>query len=167
MRRIVYLSGSIGGLTYDEAASPRDYATKLFVARGWDVLDPMRGYKILSTLERMDEGEEVQRLLGVTDTAITQRDRDDIKRSDVLLVFSGDRATWGTAFEWEMAFNLSKPIVVICTPDSQTRKHPWCRTMCSYFAETVDEAVEFIDRWLDRGYQLPEVPLCEVPSVST
>jgi nucleoside 2-deoxyribosyltransferase len=116
----------------------------------------MRGYQILSTLERIDEGEQVQKLLGVTDTAITQRDRDDIRRSDVLLIFSGDRATWGTAFEWEMAFNLGKPIVVIAAKDNPTRKHPWCRTMCSYFAETIEEAVDFIDRWLDRGYQLDD-----------
>lgn len=154
MRRIVYLSGSIGGLSYEEASGPRDYATSLLLKRGWDVLDPMRGYQILSTLETIEEGEQVQKLLGVTDTAITQRDRDDIRRSDVLLVFSGDRATWGTAFEWEYAVGLSKPIVVICSPDSPTRKHPWCRTMCCAFVSNVDEAVDFIDRWLDRGYQL-------------
>lgn len=153
-RRTVYLSGSIGGLSYAEASGPRDYATSLLLKRGWDVLDPMRGYEILSTLETIEEGERVQTLLGVTDTAITQRDRDDIRRSDVLLIFSGDRATWGTAFEWEFAVALYKPVVVICAPASPTRKHPWCRTMSSYFAANVDEAVEFIDRWLDRGYRL-------------
>jgi hypothetical protein len=26
--------------------------------------------------------------------------------------------------------------------------------MTSYFASDVDEAIDFIDRWLDRGYQL-------------
>ena len=153
-RRTVYLAGTIGGLSYKEAASPRDLAASLLLRRGWDVLDPMRGYQILSTLETIEEGEQVQALLGVTDTAITQRDRDDIRRSDVLLVFSGDRATWGTAYEWEFAYNLGKPIVVICAADSPTRKHPWCRTMCSYFAADVQEAVSFIDRWLDRGYRL-------------
>lgn len=154
-RRIVYLSGSIGGLSYEEAAGPRDYATNLLLKRGWDVLDPMRGYQILSTLDTIEEGEQVQALLGVTDTAITQRDRDDIRRSNVLLVFSGDRPTWGTAYEWEFAVTtVGIPVVVICAVDSPTRKHPWCRTMSSYFAADVDEAVDFIDRWLDRGYQL-------------
>ena len=153
-RRIVYLGGTIGGLTYTEASDPRNYATNLLLKRGWDVLDPMRGYEILSTLESIEEGEQVQELLGVTDTAITQRDRDDIRRSNVLLIFSGDRATWGTAFEWEFAVTLGKPVVVICAPDSKTRHHPWCRTMASYFAADVDEAIDFIDRWLDRGYQL-------------
>lgn len=154
MRRTVYLSGSIGGLTYDEASSPRDYATNLLLKKGWDVLDPMRGYQILSTLDTIAEGEQVQKLLGVTDTAITQRDRDDIRRSDVILIFSGDRSTWGTAFEWEFAVNLGKPVVVICAEDSPTRQHPWCRTMCSGFFAKIDDAVDFIDRWLDRGYQL-------------
>jgi len=155
MRRAVYLSGTIGGLSYDEAASPRDYATNLLLKNGWDVLSPMRGYEILSTLETIEEGDVVQKLLGVTDLAITQRDRDDIRRSDVLLVFSGDQSSWGTSFEWEFAATaLGKPVVVICSKDSPTRLHPWCRTMCSYFAETIDEAVDFIVRWLDRGYQL-------------
>ena len=153
-RRIVYLSGSIGGLSYDEAANPRNKAAKLLNAIGWDTLDPMRGYQILSTLDVIKEGEQVQNMLGVTDAAIIQRDTDDVRRSDVLLVFSGNDASWGTAFEWQMAYDLKKPIVVICDKDSPTRLHPWCRTMASYFAETIEEAVEFIDKWLDRGYQL-------------
>ena len=155
-RRTVYLAGTISGLTYGQASGPRDYAANLLLKRGWDVLDPMRGYQILSTLgdTPISEGQEVKSMLGITDTAITQRDRDDIRRSDVLLVFSGNAATWGTGFEWEFAFNLGKPIVIICDEDSPTRNHPWCRTMCSGFVSSVDEAVEFIDRWLDRGYQL-------------
>ena len=166
-RRIVYLSGSIGGLTYDEAANPRNKAAKLLNAIGWDTLDPMRGYQILSTLDVIKEGEQVQAMLGVTDAAIIQRDTDDVRRSDVLLVFSGDKASWGTGFEWQMAYDLKKPIVVICSKDSPTRQHPWCRTMASYFAETIEEAVEFIDKWLDRGYQLGstrvDVPLTVEP----
>lgn len=153
-RRCVYLGGSIGGLTYDEATGPRQRATELLNAIGWDTLDPCRGYEILSTLSVIEEGEQVQTLLGVTDAAITQRDRDDIRRADVMLVISGNHSSWGTAFELEFAYNLGKPIVVICDKNSPTRTHPWCRTMCSYFAETVDEAVEFIERWLDRDYKL-------------
>lgn len=153
-RRVVYLAGSIGGLNYEQASAPRDAATNRLLKLGWDVLDPLRGYEILSTLETIEEGELVQGMLGVTDTAITQRDRDDIRRSDVLMILSGNKATWGTGFEWEFAFNLGKPVVVVCEEDSKTRIHPWCRTMCSGFFTTVEEAVDFLDKWLDRGYQL-------------
>ena len=153
-RRTVYLAGSISGLTYEQATAARNEATQLLLDAGWDVLNPMRGYEILSTLEVIGEGESKE-LLGVTDTAITQRDRDDIRRSDVLLVFSGDNPTWGTSFEWEFAAtNLGKPVVVICSKDSPTREHPWCRVMCSGFFETVETAVDFIATWLDRGYRL-------------
>jgi len=154
-RRVIYLAGMIGGLSYEEASVNRKQATNLLLERGWDVLDPMRGYEILSTLAVIEEGDKVKSLLGgVTDTAILQRDRDDIRRADLILIESGNKASWGTAFEFEFAYSLGKPIVVICDKDSPTRNHPWCRTMSSYFAETVDEAVEFIDRWYDRGYQL-------------
>lgn len=156
-RKVVYLCGTIGGLTYAEASDPRKDAAKKLNAIGYDTLDPLRGAEILSTLgdQEIAEGLGAQ-LIGVTATAITQRDRDDIRRADVLLIFSGNKASWGSAFEWEFAYTLGKPIVVICDKDSPTREHPWAKTMCSYFAETIDEAVEFIDRWLDRCYQLGE-----------
>lgn len=156
-RKVVYLCGTIGGLTYAEASDPRKYATGLLNDIGYDTLDPLRGAEILSTALKSDEeiaeGLGAQ-LIGVTAMAITQRDRDDIRRADLVLIFSGNKASWGSAFEWEFAYNLGKPIVVICDKDSPTREHPWCKTMCSYFAETIEEAVDFIDRWLDRGYQL-------------
>lgn len=154
MRRIVYLSGAIGGLTYSQAAGPRDLAAKLLNDIGWDTLDPMRGYDILSTLDVIEEGDGAKKLLGVTDAAILQRDTDDVRRSDVVLIFSGDKPSWGTAFEWQMAYDLKKPIVVIASPTAAARSHPWCLSMASYFAETIEEAVEFIHRWLDRGYQI-------------
>ena len=164
-RRVVYLSGRIGGLTYEEASASRNEAARLLHAAGWDTLDPMRGYEILSTLdEKPIKDDDTKRLLGVTDQAILQRDEDDVRRSDVILIFSGDTPTWGTAFEWQMAYTLKKPIVVIASKDAVSRGHPWCRSMASYFAETVEEAVQFITEWLDRGYSLgneKECPRCK------
>lgn len=156
MRRTVYLSGRIGGLTYEEASKARNHAAALLLRTGWDILDPMRGYEILSTLKVIEEGSQVKSMLGVTDAAILQRDKDDVRRADVLLIFSGNQASWGTAFEWELAFELGKPIVVICDEDSPTREHPWCRQMASGFFANVEDAIEFINKWFDRGYRLEE-----------
>ncbi len=153
MRRVVYLGGRIANLTYEEATAARNEIKQKLAALGWDTLDPMRGKEILSSLSTMDEKKATE-LLGVTSTAIRQRDEDDVHRADVLLVLSGNTPSWGTAFEWEMAYGMKKPIVVICGKDSPTRDHPWCKIMTSYFAETSDEAVEFINKWLDRGYLL-------------
>lgn len=154
MRRVVYLSGTIGGLTYEQATKDRNLATQLLLFADWDILDPMRGYDILSTVEVIEEGDGAKRLLGITDEAICQRDRDDIRRCDVLLVLTGDAPTWGTAFEIEFAHSLGKPIVFVASATAKSRSHPWCRSMTSYFAETVEEAVEFIVRWYDREYKL-------------
>lgn len=155
MRRVIYLSGRIAGLTYDAAVAKRDEATKALNARNWDVLDPMRGKEILSTLAVIDEVESKKLLGEATDAAIVQRDFDDVRRADAIIVLSGDEPSWGTAFEWSLAyFHFQKPVVVVCSKDSPTRTHPWCLSMASAFFETVEEAILFIDTWLDRGYQL-------------
>lgn|SRR3990167_9266858 len=157
MRRVVYLSGNIAGRTYQEATEARNEAKRLLGVRGWDTLDPMRGKEILSTVSVIDEKVSKELLGGITDQAIIQRDFDDVRRSDALLVLSGDRASWGTAFEWSIAhFLYQKPIVVVASLDSPTRDHPWCKSMASYFAPTVEDAVDFLDRWFDRGYVLDE-----------
>lgn len=160
-RRVVYLSGQIGGLTFEAASAGRDKAADLLHRAKWDTLDPMRGYQILSTLDDAPiQDNDTKRLLGVTDQAILQRDEDDIRRSDVILIFTGDTPTWGTAFEWQMAYSLKKPIVVIASLNARAREHPWCRSMASYFAESIEEAVRFITEWLDRGYSLDDRETC-------
>ncbi len=157
MRRVVYLSGTIANLTYKEAVEKRNEATKLLLDKGWDVLDPMRGKEILSTLAVLDEKESRKLLGDVNDAAIVQRDFDDVRRSDALIVLSGDKASWGTAFEWAIAeFVFRKPVVVVAAKDSPTRDHPWCKHMASYFAETVEEAIDFLATWFDRGYKLED-----------
>lgn len=158
MRRVVYLSGRIANCTYDEATAARNQAKTELLARGWDSLDPMRGKEILSSLRTIDE-ERASDLLGVTPAAIIQRDFDDVRRADALLVLSGHEPSWGTAFEWCIAhFMMHKPVVVVAPTDTEggraTRAHPWCKTMASYFAETVAEAIDFLDRWFDRGYSM-------------
>lgn len=163
MRRVIYLSGTIANLTYDEATAKRNETTRRLTEKGWDVLDPMRGKEILSTLAIIDETKSKELLGGVTDAAIVQRDYDDVRRADAIIVLSGDKPSWGTAFEWAMAhFLFQKPVVVVASKDSPTRDHPWCKSMSSYFAETVEEAVEFIDRWLDRGYKLDKSTPAEI-----
>ena len=152
MRRVVYLSGNLAGRTYAEAKPERDLATKLLLLRGWDVLDPLRGREILSTLTGPMDGPETVALLGTTDAALVQRDEDDVHRADVILVLTGNHASWGTAFEWcEATVLWKKPVVVVGT---KYKDHPWCKHYASYFAETVEEAVHFLDTFLDRGYRL-------------
>ncbi len=163
MRRVVYLSGRIANCTYEEATEARVRARDELARRGWDSLDPMRGKEILSSLATIDE-EKASELLGVTPTAIIQRDFDDVRRADALIVLSGDQPSWGTAYEWAIAhFLMHKPVVVVAptstTGGRETRAHPWCKQMSSYFAETVDEAIEFLDRWFDRGYTLDDRPI--------
>jgi nucleoside 2-deoxyribosyltransferase len=152
MRRVVYLSGNLSGRMFSAAAKERHAATLLLLERGWDVLDPLRGREILSTLATPMDGPEQERLLGATATALVQRDEDDIARADVVMILTGNHPSWGTAFEWYLAARvLHKPVVVVGT---RHKDHPWCKHYAGYFAETIEEAVEFLDSFLDRGYRL-------------
>jgi len=154
-RRVAYLAGSIGGLTYEEATSTRNAVKEQLAEIGWDTLDPMRAKEILSTAGPINEREAKMLLGGVQNGAIIERDVDDVRRSDIILILSGDHASWGSAFEWSLAhFMFRKPVIVLAPKGSLAREHPWCQNMCSYFAETVEEMVDFIDRWYDRGYVL-------------
>lgn len=154
MRRVVYLSGALAGHTYQQAKTDHDKAASLLLARGWDILDPLRGREILSTLQQPMDGPETVALLGVTDAALIQRDEDDVHRADVVLILTGDYPSWGTAMEWaEAAILYHKPVVVVGT---KYKDHPWCKHYASYFAETVEDAINFLDSFLDRGYRLAE-----------
>ena len=156
MRKVCYLGGTIANLSYKDATEHRNKIKAYLAERGWDSLDPMRGKEILSSVSIIEERDAV-RLLGVTDAAIIERDYDDLRRADVLIVLSGDKASWGTAFEWSIAhFQMHKPVVVVCAEDAPIRDHPWCKLMCSGFFSTMEAAVDFIDTWLDRGYTLPD-----------
>lgn len=144
MRKVVYLSGRIADLTYEEATKRRNRLRKLLEERGWQVLDPMEGKEILSSVKKIKE-EEACELLGVEDSAIIQRDLQDIHAASVILICSGNDPSWGTGMEWGFsAIALQKPVVVI---GLKHRDHPWCSHFASYFAKTEREAVAFMEEW--------------------
>ncbi len=152
-RRVVYLSGRIEGLSYEEATIDRIKATDSLRNAEWDVLDPMRHKETLKGQGVIDD-----KLRGtdssLTDAAIVFRDLDDIRRADVVIVLSGSQASWGTAMEWSYAaITHGKPVVVV-DPEGTGRNSPWCRHHAVYFADNLDEAVIWIVHYLDRGYQL-------------
>ncbi len=152
-RRVVYLSGRIEGLSYEDATADRNKAKDILSRYAWDVLDPMRNKE---SLKGQGEINDKLRSLdpSLTDAAIIFRDLDDIRRADVVIVLSGSHASWGTAMEWSYAaITLGKPVVVVDS-EGTGRKSPWCRHHAVYFADSLDEAVIWIIRYLDRGYQL-------------
>ena len=147
-RRAVYLSGRIDGLHYDEAVAKRSEATKLLVAAGWDVLDPMRGKTDLTG------GVITDGSTNRSDAEIVLRDIDDMRRCDVMLVLTGDTPSYGTEMEWGyVGIALRKPIVAVDEAGT-ARKSPWPRYHTMFFGDTVAEACEWLIGNLDRDYQL-------------
>jgi nucleoside 2-deoxyribosyltransferase len=154
MRRVVYLSGRIDQLGYAEAIRERQEAAEALLMVGWDVLDPTRGGvedpKTGHFLDgTMTSGQNL-------DAAIIFRDLDDIRRADVIMVLTASTPSWGTAMEWSYAaIALGKPVVAV-DPEHKGRQSPWCRAHCLFFADTIAEAVEWINQFLDRGYRLDD-----------
>lgn len=142
--RLVYLSGRIENLKYAEACRDREYATGILAEHGWGVLSPMRGTAV-GDAGSTDVGGRVQPF---TPAAMVLRDCNDIDDCRVVLVLTGSAPSFGTVFEWGIAAHeYSKPVVVV-DPDHVSRNHPWCQYFSAYFADTLDEALEYIVRVL-------------------
>lgn len=141
---IVYLSGRIDHLTYEEAVAGRRKATEMLLNAGWDVLDPMRGKEALASAPLISA-------TGLSDAAIVYRDLDDIRRADVVLVLTASEPSYGTLMEWGIAAHeFAKPVVAV-DPLQRARQSPWCRYFTLHFADSIEDAVDWISSYLTHG----------------
>lgn len=119
----VYLCGPINGCT-DEECNDWRTAAKAFFPRA---IDPMvRDYR-----GREDE----------CVAEIVELDKQDIDNSDVLLV-NYDKPSVGTAMEVFYAWQLDKPVIVMCK--TGTSISPWLRYHSDAIVHSLPDAVEKI-----------------------
>ncbi len=120
----VYLSGPISGCTDAECKDWRE-AVKIRLP---DAIDPMcwdyRG--------REDRNYE----------AIVERDLEDIKECDALLV-NCSGPSWGTAMEVFYAHRLDMPVLVVHPTEMPIS--PWLRCHATKFFPTLDSAMDWIE----------------------
>jgi hypothetical protein len=134
---IVYLSGGITGKTRSRAGNWRMLVSKELVEAGFGVLNPLRGGSYLST-----QANDVP--LGLSDKALKQRDKLDVKTCDIILAnFSGaERVSIGSLMEIAWAEELGKLIVVVMD-ERGFHDHPFVREVAIVFHD-LREATSYI-----------------------
>lgn len=139
---LVYLAGSIRGLTVEEADGWREQATLTLERLGIGVLSPLR-FKPFMPNAGVIESEYPQTVLG-TAKGITARDRFDVMRCDALLAnLSNDRPSVGTMIELGWADAFRKPIVAVLT-EGGPNDHPMVREVVSFAVGSLPEAYEVL-----------------------
>lgn len=117
----LYLCGPINGCSDSEAKDWRNY-----VKRIWDgkCIDPMR---------RDYRGEE-----GSAYKEIVELDKVDVATCDALLV-NYEKPSVGTAMEVLFGWQLGKPVVVVCRPE--TIISPWLRYHSRFITHSFETAL--------------------------
>lgn len=127
MKVAVYLAGAMDYVG-DYAKGWRKSAAESLEFLGYKVYDPT----------------SVTEEPGMTPEEIAQKNLFMQKRSDILLVeyMLEDRAYIGTDFEMAWAKLHGQPCVVMCS--DQNKDRPYMKYMTTYFADNLQEAVEYI-----------------------
>lgn len=145
--RTVYLGGKITGRRFSEVWKERTDAAHILRFSGFTPIDPLEVH--LSLAGRLYVPEAVgdviiddafQEALGFSDAAIVEQDKDLLRKSDALLILTGDEVSSGTWLEFGYAkYSLGIPVVVVAKNPSV-----WTRCEASAVVSCVEEAV----RWL-------------------
>lgn len=148
MGKIVYLSGAIGGLSYDDAIAWRVRATTMLVLAEIQTLDPMRGKEHLEDLGEIPAliTEDKVGWIG-SPNWLVHRDLADIQRCDALLVelTEPDHPYRGTIMEMVYARLWNKPVVVW---SSWANSSPWITYHSTLVCETLEECCDAVKELL-------------------
>ena len=118
----VYLCGPINGCSDEECKDWREYVKTKIGAQ--NTLDPMR---------RDYRGKELEAY-----REIVELDKIDVAASDVILV-NYDKPSVGTSMEILYAWQIGKPIIVVCKQD--TVISPWMRYHSHFIVNSFEEAI--------------------------
>lgn len=144
---IVYLSGSIAGLTYDEANEWRQRVTDAFSRVGIETANPLRRRMFFSTND-----EETG-----SPNEVVQRDISDLRRCD-LTIINWTGPSIGTICELWECYRTGKPVILV-TSDPAVITHPWIRVAVTRIFPDLESAIKHICvRWADIDPEgLPEM----------
>jgi nucleoside 2-deoxyribosyltransferase len=125
----VYLAGPIGKMTIEEANAWRERANSLLQMNGCQGFNPLRG-KIESERHTYTGGE------------VVIRDKNDIAKSDIVLVYWPDRGiSNGTAMEILYAYEREKIILFI---GDWGKDDLWINYHVTKFMPDLNSALEYI-----------------------
>lgn len=148
MSKLVYLSGPITGLTYENATDWRGYVRQELAFKIGSViqtLSPMRGKEYLKgagiigikTHEKFSEAINAGQ-------AIVTRDRWDTMRSDFILMnlLGATEVSKGTMVELGWADAARIPVVLCMEKTGNIHEHCFVRELCGYHVTSLDEGID-------------------------
>lgn len=139
----VYLAGPIAGQTFEQANEWRIEATKLLSPLR--AINPMRCKEYLRDQYIID-GEESPHPLG-TGQGIITRDRNDLRRSDIVLMNllpsqGTDLVSIGTMVELGWADAYRKPVVIVWERFKNPHRHMFINELAAYQAMNLEDGVD-------------------------
>ena len=137
----VYLAGRIANLSYDEAMASRDDVIGKLDMVGIKCRTPMRGKQHLAGKQKITSDAFKN---GLTVQEVIQRDLSDVEKVNVVLVLTGDDASWGTAGEFYYATWISHtPTLVI----AKNHVGGWMEHLATRIVPDIDTAVQVLLHW--------------------
>ena len=135
----------MAGLTPKVAASWREEVTETLVDAGFEVVDPMRGTeKIYSGRKKFQTKKYPDDKPSLSDKALVNRDKFDVKRSDIILVNLLGAEEKSTGTTCEIAFNMVYGnLCVIVMEEKNIHNHPFIREGGIIF-DKLDDAVKYV-----------------------
>lgn len=142
--RLVYLSGGITGLGYGTTTNWREHAAnELRTVSGGAIgtISPMRGKQYLNLPGQIDRFNGDKAILS-SDAAIYRRDRNDVRRCDLVLVnlLEAPRVSIGTVMEIAWADAWDKAIILAMEKDNM-HQHPILNQAARLIVPTLEDAI--------------------------
>ncbi len=139
----LYLCGSVTGRSTREMREERQAASAVLRAHGWTPVDPLAGeYEELKRRRNIQDDQS-----GLSFANICLKDKYAIESSDMLLWLTADVASYGSCIEVGLAWAEGIPIICV-DATGVGRKNAFVSHISTFIGKTLDEAVEFIDRYM-------------------
>ncbi len=139
----IYLCGSVTGRSTKDMREEREGATSSIEAYGWVAIDPLDGE--YDSLKRRRNIQDDQSELSLQTLCL--KDKYGVEISDMLLWLTADVASYGSCIEVGLAWAKGIPIISI-DPARQGRKNAFVSTISTYIADSLEDALKFIDTYM-------------------
>ncbi len=139
MKRLVYLSGPMGGCSFKEMSEWRAYVSEKLNSESLKCIDPTRSFTATSVPNE-------------TDKWINRRDYFDCVNAQALLVNLKDMKSLsiGTIMEIAWAYQKQIHIVCVCEPDGP-QNHPMVKDSITHEVYTLDEGIAAVKELLSES----------------
>lgn len=144
----IYLAGSIRGKNAGDVIKFFNANQKYIEDRFKEANIPV---KILSPIRGKhcdDEGKEWTSQYSLHE--IIERDENDVRNSDMILIQTGDEPSDGTWFEFGLAHYVCKiPVVMVAPLRKEGKKKSWSNHKATYIGDSLKDAVDWIlEYWM-------------------